>query len=328
MALLLSLGDYRDSLLLSRRQRDALLPRLLAAFRADPHPGIHSATEWLLRQLGQAEELSKIERELQGQAPQPSQDWLVTPQGHTMILIRGPVEFLMGSPAGEEGREKGEVLRREQIERSFAIAAKEVTLAQFRRFWQDFRSGLQGDHNVERPVDRVDMFAAMAYCNWLSQVEGLPREQWCYEERGDGQLGLAPDSYERTGYRLPSEREWEYACRAGTTTARHDGFGVDFLARVAWHTLSEDRSLHAVGSLKPNGLGLFDVYGNVREWCHTETTAVDGVPLPESDDFAYVRGGSVSSETRTLRSAYRLGVLASSAMGEYGFRIARTMVLP
>jgi formylglycine-generating enzyme required for sulfatase activity len=168
----------------------------------------------------------------------------------------------------------------------------------------------------------------MAYCNWLSEVEGVASDQRCYVDRGDGQLGLAPDALQRTGYRLPSESEWEFACRAGTVTPRHDGFDDDFLDYFAWNTRNTDRLLQAVGSLKPNGLGLFDVYGNVREWCHLENTFLDGTAFPESDDFGRVRGGSTLSEKRTFRSAFQLGVLATSALRGYGFRIARTIVFP
>lgn len=328
IALLLSLGEYRNSLLLTRRQRDALIPQLLAAFRSDPHPGIHSAVAWLLRELGQADKIREAEQTLQGKGPQPAHHWYITSQGHTMAMIRGPVAFMMGSPDREEGRDKSELLRREEIPRSFAIATKEVNLAQFRRFWQDFLIETQDDSHPDLPVDRVDLFAAMAYCNWLSEVEGVASDQRCYVDRGDGQLGLAPDALQRTGYRLPSESEWEFACRAGTVTPRHDGFDDDFLDYFAWNTRNTDRLLQAVGSLKPNGLGLFDVYGNVREWCHLENTFLDGTAFPESDDFGRVRGGSTLSEKRTFRSAFQLGVLATSALRGYGFRIARTIVFP
>ncbi len=182
IALLLSLGEYKTSLLLTQRQREELVPQLLTMFTTDPHPGVHSASEWLLRQLGQADKIAEAEKQLQTQGQQPNRDWYVTPQGHTMVVIHGPVEFMMGSPEGEEGREKNEPLHRETIptelcdcDQGSHVGPVPAVLEGLRaRSTRRCRTGLPGG-----PISTSSM--AMAYCNWLSAVEGIPNDQWCFE---------------------------------------------------------------------------------------------------------------------------------------------------
>jgi len=327
IALLLSLGEYKTSLLLTQRQREELVPQLLKTFTTDPHPGVHSASEWLLRQLGQANRIAEAEKELKDQGQQLGRDWYVTPQGHTMVIIHGPVDFMMGSPEGEEGRENNEPLHRETITHSFAIATKEVTLAQFRQFWKDYRVEAQGDAGLDCPVSYVDFLMTMAYCNWLSGVEGIPNDQWCYEHGSDGQLRPRVDCLTKTGYRLPAEGEWEYACRGRTTAARPFGCADEFLAAYAWYGDNSDHVLHPVGSLKPNDLGVFDIFGNVVEWCGDSYAfltqgAANGLT---NQDTRVIRGGSFSSSALQLRAARRVGAIERTPLAAYGARIARSL---
>src|SRR5439155_12282800 len=118
---------------------------------------------------------------------------------------------------------------------------------------------------------KVTWYEATAYCNWLSEMEGLPRGQWCYEPNAEGQFStgmtIAPLAERRTGYRLPTETEWEYACRAGTATSRCYGDAVALLARYAWYSNTGEETWAPVGQLLPNAFGLFDMHGNVPEWC-------------------------------------------------------------
>jgi hypothetical protein len=328
IALLLSLGEYAHSPLLTSAQRGELVPGLLKTFEVDPHPGLHSASEWLLRQLGHADEIAPVEQRLKKQGLQPGRDWYVTSQGQTMAIIRGPVEFLMGSPAGKEvGRDGGEPLHQEIIPRSFAMGSKEVTLNQFRGFWKDYLAGSHGGAEREIPAELIEFRSALNYCNWLSRAEGIPEDQLCFQEGSDGKLRPRADCLTRSGYRLPTEAEWEYCCRANTTTRRHDGFGKDFIGAIAWYQDNSDGRVHAVGQLKPNNLGLFDMYGNAVEWC------VDKFDVRPSGDldpdwtqsFRVNRGGSFSCTAIDLRSARRRGALAESPLMGYGFRIARTL---
>jgi len=251
-ALIVSLGGF-DGAQLPDSLRASLVPTLLEWYRTDADAGIHYAIDWLLRsgrrgatprkldwQQGAA--LSRADSELAG-APIGQRRWYVTNQGQTMVLVRGPLTFRMGSPPDEIGREPAsdspnESVHRVRIPRSFAIATKEVTVAQFRRFLDAnpiVKVGFNYPNNPNRmaqvlatfspdddgPQIALTWYEAATYCNWLSKQEGIPESEWVYPinfaEIKSG-MALPPNYLHRTGYRLPTEAEWEYAARAGSTT--------------------------------------------------------------------------------------------------------------
>lgn len=119
----------------------------------------------------------------------------------------------------------------------------------------------------------------------------------------------------------------EYACRAGTRSARPDGFGDEFLGRYAWYQANSNRQSHPVGLLKPNDLGLFDIFGNAVEWCldrYGLQPTGDPVTTPK-DAMRVIRGGSYSYAASDLGSTKRLGVHADSPLPGYSFRVIRTL---
>jgi formylglycine-generating enzyme required for sulfatase activity len=145
---------------------------------------------------------------------------------------------------------------------------------------------------------------------------------------------MAPGYLERTGYRLPTEVEWEYACRAGSDTTRFYGDGEKLLADYAWYTKnSEVRGLLPVGSLPPNDFGLFDMLGNALEWCqdgyvsNTEKDAgkFDGETVVDPDLHRVLRGGAFVYGPGLLRSAARIRYRPTERDFFIGFRVARTL---
>src|SRR5262249_40177011 len=120
------------------------------------------------------------------------------------------------------------------------------------------------------------------------------------------------------GYRLPTEVEWEYVCRAGTETARFFGEGSEYLPKYAWYYSNSEAHCWPVGQLRPNPLGLFDVYGNVSEWCVRSWN--DGPP-----DNEVLRGQSWRHPAGRLRSDARGPGHRAFFDGNLGFRVARTL---
>ena len=190
-ALILALGTYGTEGL-SPGEREPLTGKLLDLYRNDPDCGIHGAAEWTLRQWKQQEKLKELDAELMKLKDWGDRRWYVNSQGQTFAVIEGPVEFRMGSPPTETERFAGnEPPRRMAIPRRFAIAAKEVTVEQFQRFLK--LGGITidryrlSDSDLSRyspdpqgPWIAPDWYTAAHYCNWLSEQEGLPKDQWCY----------------------------------------------------------------------------------------------------------------------------------------------------
>jgi eukaryotic-like serine/threonine-protein kinase len=344
-ALLLGLGEFGPEQL-SPAQREALVPRLRGLYRDEPDSGLHGAAAWLLRQWGHGPKLREIDQALATGRAEGLRQWYVNKQGQTFVVVPGPVEFVMGSPRTEAEREGGpenriEGQHRVRIGRTFALAAHEVTVAQFRRFRRRHEFNKQYAPTEEHPVNAVTWYDAAAYCNWLSEQEGIPEDQWCYLANAKGQFAegmrVKPNYLALTGYRLPSEAEWEFACRAGTETGRYYGETEELLGRHGWYTkTSQDRGMLVPGGLRPNELGLFDLLGNALEWCQDPTFsyrhANRGKPIEDKEyiqditdhQSRILRGGAFTYRSRDVRCANRNRFAPASRMNNGGFRPART----
>ncbi len=355
-ALILSLGEFgADSW--TPGAKNQLVQQVQTIYRTASDPGIHAAAEWLLRRwhderwLQQTQDswradkgerkkrLDSIEIALTTEKAKAAPQWYLTGEGHTMVVIPGPVVFEMGSPDAQPRRAIGETLHRKRIGRSFAVASKAVTIKQYlraRKPQSDWELAFIKDRAASEDCPaRATWFMAAEYCNWLSDQEGQPK---CYETDAKGKVTrLARNYLELTGYRLPTESEWEYACRAGLVTSRYYfGDAEDLLGQYAWFGPNADEQPWPVGGKKPNDLGLFDMHGNVWNWCQTELdkypTEKVSAPFEDKDDTVeldpaktrIIRGGSFSHSAAVLRCAHRNWELPTERYITYGFRPVRT----
>jgi serine/threonine protein kinase/formylglycine-generating enzyme required for sulfatase activity len=348
--------------------KKVLVERLQALYRTAADPGLHGAAEWLLRQWGQEAWLAQVNEEwakdkeerekrldgireqlMKDQAKTPPQ-WYVNSEGQTLVVVPGPVEFLMGSPPAEEGRSPTESQHKRRIGRTFAVAAKPVTVKEFQRFvrankleaW--FEAGgqvlplmKQYGPDENGPSIYVDWYRAAAYCNWLSKEEGIAEDQWCYEIKGTViTMKLQAKYLSRTGYRLPTEAEMEYACRAGAVTSRYYGETEELLPRYGWYQKNSGERTRPVGVKKPNDLGLFDLHGNVYSWCQERESRYpqakadevvedkEGILDIDRNDSRVLRGGAFFNHASLVRCADHGRLVPALRSITVGFRPART----
>jgi formylglycine-generating enzyme required for sulfatase activity len=350
-ALILSLGEF-DTRQLPTALRQPLVAKLLEIYQHDPDAGLHGASEWLLRQWDQGGKLSEIDSQIQNDASKlqarkagGKQQWYVNTQDQTFVILNADKPFSMGSPLSETDHRSNEAVHNQRIGRTFAIASKEVTKGQFRRFQQanpdiDEYNVEQYSRTDDSPQVAVDWYDAARYCNWLSKVEGIKEAQWCYEPNSEGKYaeGMQPaaDYLQRGGYRLPTEAEWEFACRSGAVTSRYFGPSVKLLPKYAWFLEDADSRSWPAGMLKPNEFGLFDMLGNAYEWCgdgyRDYPVATDAGISEDSGDTTkladkvsrVLRGGAFNNQPEYVRSAFRDGVVPTDRGNGFGFRPSRT----
>ncbi|MDR0568267.1 MAG: formylglycine-generating enzyme family protein, partial [Spirochaetaceae bacterium] len=301
-------------------------------------------------------------------APAPQPQPAPAPSG--FVRIPGGT-FTMGSPASEPERNSGEVQHRVTVS-SFSMSKHEVTVGDFRRFvnatgykttaetsgggyvWTGKAWELKSDaswrnpyftQGDNHPVVLVSWYDAVEYCNWVSRQEGLTPAYTIDKTRVDPNNRSEYDEVKwlvtwnrnANGYRLPTEAEWEYACRAGTTTPFHTVNNIttsqaNYNGNYPYNGNAKGvyrEKTWAAGSGAANAWGLYDMHGNVWEWCWDWYAAYDTGALtdpagPASGLARVYRGGSWGSDGGGGRSASRPGYFAAGRRIGLGFRLARS----
>lgn len=229
-------------------------------------------------------------------------------KGETLELLLVPVgTFLMGSPKDEPGRDEDEQLHRVRISRPFYLGKYEVTQGQWEAVMDHNPSFFQDEPSL--PAETVTWEECEAFCRKLSQRTGRK-------------------------VRLPTEAQWEYVCRAGTSTPF--SFGKEITPLEANYDWSEGGALFVeplqktirVGSFPPNAWGFYDLHGNVREWCsdwyardYERFSPLTDPTGPASGTVHVMRGGCWDDYSRRCRSAYRHGYRAGDREECNGFRV-------
>lgn len=256
--------------------------------------------------------------------------------GMTFVFIE-PGEFLMGSPYDAPGSQPNESRHKVTLTKGFYLQTTPVTVAQWKAFveetgytslaeagagawvWDQSRWKKRGDYSwrnpgfepgEQDPVTCISFEDAQAFIRWINRVDDR-------------------------GYRLPTEAEWEYACRAGTATDYSSGPMTSYdcdhdpnLARVGWYCYNSGNRTRPVGQKEPNAWGLYDMHGNVWEWCDDHYSDYPSGPVkdprgPGIASYRVFRGGSFSSSAQSCRSANRNRLTPRYVYVGLGFRLAR-----
>ena len=286
----------------------------LAAYVTDEAPD-QAKEEWGPRARQHPELVGKLSAS--GPLAQVLRDEIVASNGMKLKLIK-PGKFLMGSPKDEAGRDECEGPQQEvEIARPFYVGVYPVTQEEYEHLMgnnpSSFCKGGKGKDkvaglNTERfPVENVTWDSAVDFCEALTKADAKKPTGW--------------------EYGLPTEAEWEYVCRAGTTTALSFGDDPKGLDDYGWCNATSDMRTHEVGTKKPNPWGLYDMHGNVWQWCadhfrvYGEKPAKDA-PNDDDDDRYMLRGGSWGLEAEGCRSASRSsGDIFDNGEGDIGFRV-------
>ena len=247
----------------------------------------------------------------------------------------------MGSPPDEPGHFADERQHRVTLTRAFELCTHHVTQAEWQAVmgWNASRFGGRADH----PVENVSWFDCIDYCNKRSVAEHRSPAYTISDRHYDGHHLVAADvTWDRAanGYRLPTESEWEYACRAGSTTAYYNGpittreparcSADSGLARIGWYCMNSGRQTHPIMAKPPNAWGLYDMAGNVQQWTWDGFVEWSGDSLidpagPAPSGLQVWRGGGWDYDPRHCRSADRGRDGPEGWFQDVGLRVARSV---
>ncbi|MFM7110448.1 MAG: bifunctional serine/threonine-protein kinase/formylglycine-generating enzyme family protein [Planctomycetota bacterium] len=317
-----------------------------------PDPGVHAAALWLLSwRLGRANEVAAaLDHVKTTQDPANNRlSWRINGQGQRLAGVPSGWEFMMGSGPDDPDKviQLGhdiEKAHKVMIGHAFEIGLQEVTVAQYRKFKKDYRpfDSTDSDKSTDPgllPATGISWFDAMDYCKWLSEQEKTKPEQVIMQSVDiRPNCRLEADFTGKTGYRLPTEEEWELVSRAGYATPYSSGYSPRRLNDYAWTWENSGGNAKPSGKLLPNPWGISDASGNALEWVMddfklyksdleiSKTSA--GLPffVIPGDSLRIVRGGSFSNAPEAARFSSRLMSRADQRASSIGFRVCRTTI--
>ena len=315
-ALILCLGNYGHTL--SPSQKELMVPKIVNIYREDQTAGVHHAAEWLLNRWN----VSFEEATAQNEIPTEPGRWFLDEAGHTLIVTQLPTELPVN---------RVRVLQLgDSADRVIAVSSKEVTKKQFLQLCPDHQFTSSDDLNL--PAHGLSWFDAVKYCHQLNLLHGIDESQWCYYPNADNEFSegmrIPSDFASRTGYRLQTTIEFRHTSCVGALTPYFFGDVPNLLTEYAW--FGSNTSKHQpVGKKMPNVLGLFDVHGNMAEWCY------GGPNVDTENDWNFVArntrrplvGGQYADSATKL--GHYLAQHADSGLQKenfYGFRVVRTLV--
>ena len=248
----------------------------IATYKSNDHGELNATAEWYLRKQGYEQDLSssKVAKGV----------GYLTCEGHTMIKLPGGITSQVGSSNLDRNRLANEERHSVEIPLGLYFSRHELSRDQIERFRAAV--GHRPKYAGSDPAGvRIGFFEAAAYCNWLSELEGIPESEWCYLPNEEGEVGpglvIVEDHLQRRGFQIPTPDLWEYACRGGTSTPKPFGFGNEVSSNyVRWMGTRAENRDRAAARL-PNGFGLFDMLGSSAEWTVglVESTPLNG-PMP------------------------------------------------
>ena len=245
-------------------------------------------------------------------------------------IIADGLEFQMGSEDGDPDEKPVHTVR---FTKDFMIGKTEVMQRDYKTMLGVNPSKFRGD---SLPVDKITWFDAVLFCNALSKYHGLDTVYEYTEVIGtpgdNSQLADVKIHSGENGYRLPTEAEWEYACRGGTTTKYYwsNSSDIDTIGMYAWYSKNSGNETHNIGEKLANDYGLYDMSGNLYEWCndwygnYNDTAAVDPAG-PAGGSGRVIRGGNWLTTAKYCKVSYRGYTNAAFSCSAIGFRIARSL---
>ena len=360
---LLALGEFEETDVPDAK-REELVRQLVDWYANDPSSTVHGATGWLLRHWGHEEEAEKIDQT--EVPPSKDRDWFIkkidaeipdstdgeskTKSFYFTFIVFEDGEYTIGSPDDEVDRQDDESKQTVRLTRRLAVLDREITREEYEAFGGkklniDQWSPPPGKHPMVAP----SWYDSVAFCRALTIQAGLAEDDQCYADpktlspedfprEPDPKFNQYPRNWkvrlDRSGFRLPTEAEWEVMCRADTGSMYCFGSDPTLLDRYGWFVDNSGKQTQLPRTLRPNLRGLFDTHGNVWEWCHDwyssrrDVNAENPFGPLSAGSSRVLRGGGWSYSTSYCRSANRYYALPTTQFTNNGFRVVSVVLFP